>query len=67
MNIYKEKNCQNFWFNCSCIIYGTGVLMELNIVWHCSLTDRRVGSWEEGMSTEATGMFFRALRNLSER
>jgi len=25
------------------------------------------GSWEEGMSTEATGMFFRALRNLAEK
>ena len=32
-----------------------------------SLTDGGAGSWDEGMSTEATGMFFRALRNLSER
>ena len=32
-----------------------------------SLTDGGTGSWDEGMSTEATGMFFRALRNLSER
>ena len=54
---------------CSYILYGTAILMVhiYYIVWHCSLTDRRVGSWEEGMSTEATGMFFRALRNLSER
>ena len=31
------------------------------------VTDGGAGSWEEGMSSEATGMFFRALRNLAER
>jgi len=29
--------------------------------------DKGAGSWDEGTNTEATGMFFRALRNLAER
>lgn len=48
-------------------IFHYSELPDLSASVSSELRDGGGGSWEEGMSTEATGMYFRALRNLSER